>query len=137
MSLSTYSFVEQDYSGITATYIAATKALAADDFAKAKTELLSLANQTSGDLKVRAHAAATASNIMNMRIEFRELSEKIIALGIPPGYEVFICRMFRDGSRWIQKRGNIANPYWGQIMLTCGSPESSERPFPPELLIPR
>jgi hypothetical protein len=121
VGLRSYTFVGQDNPGITASYIAATEALAADDFPKAKAALIDLARQSKDDLKVRAEAAAAATDIMPMRTAFRELSEEIIALGVPPEYEVIICRMFRDGSRWIQKRGSIANPYWGRIMLTCGS----------------
>ena len=41
---------------------------------------------------------------------------------IPPGYAVAFCPMADDdrGARWVQKKGEIANPYFGSSMLICG-----------------
>jgi hypothetical protein len=64
-------------------YVAATEALAADDFDKARASLLALARQSQGDLKVKAEVASSARDSMTLRSAFREVSEEVIALGVP------------------------------------------------------
>src|SRR2546427_12029041 len=101
-------------------YIAAAEALAADNYAKAKIALEGLAAESQGDVKTKAQAAAGAKNIAAMRKEFRTLSEIIIKMAPPKGYAVAFCPMYEGGSSWIQKQGDIANPYYGKEMSDCG-----------------
>ncbi len=102
-------------------YVAAADALAADNFANAKAALASLANESQGDLKLKAQAAADAANIAAMRKAFKPLSEAIVKMNLPAGYSVAFCPMYEKGSSWVQKdNGKIANPYYGKTMLTCG-----------------
>jgi hypothetical protein len=112
--------VAQTKAPVSTKYFAASEALAADDYAKAKAALTDLANESQGDLKARAQAAAAAANIAAMRREFRTLSDLVVKMEIPKGYGVVFCPMYEKGSRWVQKQGTVANPYFGKTMLTCG-----------------
>jgi hypothetical protein len=44
---------------------------------------------------------------------------------IKPDYTIYIdhCPMYNDnkGADWISKESGIKNPYYGAMMLTCGS----------------
>jgi hypothetical protein len=101
-------------------YIAAAEALAADDYAKAKTALAGLAGESQGDLKVKAQAAAAAANLAAMRKAFKPLSEAVAKMDLPEGHNLLFCPMYEKGSYWVQKKGSTANPYFGKAMLTCG-----------------
>ena len=96
------------------------RALAADDFAKAKTALTDLAKESQGEVKARAQAAADAANIAAMRKAFKPLSEAVVKMGMPPGHVAAFCPMYEGGASWVQKGEKIANPYYGNSMLTCG-----------------
>jgi Cu(I)/Ag(I) efflux system membrane fusion protein len=101
-------------------YVAAAEALAADDYAKAKTALTGLAGESQGDLKLKAQAAAGAPNIAEMRKAFKPLSEVVSKMDLPAGHNLVFCPMFEKGAYWVQKKGSVANPYFGKTMLTCG-----------------
>lgn len=101
-------------------YIAGTEALAADDYAKAKAAFADLAKENQGELKAKAQATADAADIKAMRKSFRALSEVVAKMEMPKGYSAAFCPMYENGSQWVQKQGNIANPYYGKSMLTCG-----------------
>jgi len=101
-------------------YFAAHEALAADDFAKAKTALADLTKESQGEVKARAQAAADAADIRAMRKAFKPLSEAVIKMALPAGHVVAFCPMFEGGSSWVQKGDKVANPYFGKSMLTCG-----------------
>jgi hypothetical protein len=103
-------------------YFAAADALAADDFAKAKTALADMAKESQGVVKTKAQAAADAKDIAGMRKAFKDLSDDVIKMEIPQGYGVVFCPMYPGGGgRWAQKQGAVANPYFGKTMLTCGT----------------
>ena len=104
-------------------YIKAQEALANDDFAAAKKALQALGNHLEGTLQLAAEAAASAADIAALRTAFKALSEGFKSIDIPPGYAVAFCPMADDdqGARWIQKKGEIANPYFGSSMLICGA----------------
>jgi hypothetical protein len=40
---------------------------------------------------------------------------------LPPDYAVAFCPMYKGGSKWVQKKETLANPYFGKSMQTCGS----------------
>ena len=113
---------QQNNGAVSPNYIAAAEALAADNFAAAKTSLAALAKESQGMLKTQAEAAAKASTIAELRTAFKPLSETVITMELPKGYAVAFCPMFdkMKGGSWVQKQGNIANPYFGKAMLTCG-----------------
>ena len=112
--------VAQDKTTVSTKYVAAAEALAADDYAKAKTALTGLAADSQGDLKVKAQAAAGAANIAEMRKAFKPLSEVVAKMDLPSGHSLLFCPMYEKGSYWVQKKGATANPYFGKAMLTCG-----------------
>jgi hypothetical protein len=104
-------------------YFHAADALAMDDFGKAKQSLTALADATAGDLHDRAQTAADAADIEAMRASFKTLTEEVaVHMTYPDEYAVAFCPMYKEGSKWIQKReAAIANPYFGKSMPTCGS----------------
>jgi Cu(I)/Ag(I) efflux system membrane fusion protein len=102
-------------------YMDAATALAADDFDKARVSLTALAKQSTGEMQTRAQAAANASDIAAMRESFKELSAIASEMQLPPDYAVAYCPMYKGGSKWVQKKETLANPYYGETMLTCGN----------------
>jgi hypothetical protein len=102
-------------------YINAASALAADDFDKAKASLTALANESTGELKTKAQAAADAPQLAAMRDAFKDVSAIATEMQLPPDYAVALCPMYKGGARWVQKKDTLANPYFGKAMLTCGS----------------
>ena len=104
-------------------YMNAAASLANDDFAKAKTALTALEKASTGDLQVKARAAAAAADIAAMREAFKSLTEEVaVNMSDPDEYAVAYCPMYKGGSKWIQKReAPIANPYFGKSMQTCGA----------------
>ena len=80
---------------------------------------------------VRAAAAALAGagDLAAARVAFGEMSVPFVALvrahGVPAGYDLarFTCGMAQDvpeGGVWMQRDGELRNPYFGAAMLTCG-----------------
>jgi len=106
--------------GVSSHYITGQEALAADNYAKAKTAFAALAKESTGDLQAKAQATANAPNIAAMRDAFKPLSEVVIKMSLPSDYAVAYCPMYKGGASWVQKKGTINNPYFGKTMLTCG-----------------
>ncbi len=104
-------------------YVASQVARAADNFSAAGTALAELARESTGDLKVLAEEAAQAEDIDSMRSAFIPLSEELAKLDLPEGYVVAFCPMANNsqGANWVQKDGDIRNPYFGSAMLDCGA----------------
>jgi hypothetical protein len=104
-------------------YMHAASALAADDFRKAKEFLTALASESAGNLQAKAQGAADSADIEAMREAFKALSEEVaVNMSYPDDYAVAFCPMYKDGSKWIQKReAPIANPYFGKSKPSCGS----------------
>jgi Cu(I)/Ag(I) efflux system membrane fusion protein len=107
-------------------YTAAQEALAADNFAGAQKALQALAKTCTVDCedgcKPFVKAAANAMDIAKMRLAFKKVSDIIASHGAPEGYDVAYCPMADNnkGAYWVQKKGDIANPYFGASMLRCG-----------------
>lgn len=102
-------------------YIDAATALAADDFDKAKASLTAFAKESTGDIKALAQTAADTGDIAAMRAAFKPLSVAATSMELPDGYAVAFCPMYKGGSKWVQKKDKIANPYFGKTMQTCGN----------------
>lgn len=119
-------------------YLAAQRALAADDDAAAKTSLSQLgATATStaaalqgdaaaklGQIASAATAAGEAGDLKARRAAFKAVSGPMIELaksqvGGEKKIAVAYCPM-ADAS-WLQQGDVIANPYYGSEMPTCGS----------------
>ena len=101
-------------------YVRAQEALAADDFSGAQTALTSLTAIADNTVLPLAEAAAAASDIATMRSEFKPLSEFLAAMDLPAGFARAYCPMYDGGSNWVQTDGPVRNPYYGNVMLTCG-----------------
>ena len=104
-------------------YFHAASALAVDDFGRAREFLKTVASASSGDLRTQAQAAAAASDIEAMRAVFKGLTEAVVVnMSYPDDYAVAFCPMYKNGSKWIQKReAPIANPYLGKSVPPCGA----------------
>ncbi len=104
-------------------YIAAQEALAADNFAAAKTAMDALAASAEGEIEKLAADAAAVETIKLMRAAFKPLSEAVVKGDYPKGYAIAFCPMADNdkGAHWIQKDGKIMNPYFGSRMLHCGT----------------
>lgn len=113
---------ERVVSSLFQSYITAQEALASDDFTQARQAFSSLANESDGDVRELALKAAEAEDIDRARFEFKFLSAKVEQLEIPEGYMVAYCPMADEGkgATWVQKDGEISNPYFGAKMLRCG-----------------
>lgn len=107
-------------------YIEAQEALAADDYEKARGALSQLAENRSGDEEMAqlVRKAAQAEDINALRNAFKPLSEKAVGATLPDDVVVAYCPMV--DARWLQKDGEIANPYYGKEMLTCGRIETKK-----------
>jgi hypothetical protein len=101
-------------------YVAAQQALAVDNFDQARVALTALAGESSGDFQKEAQAAAAAPDIDSMRMAFRSASDILIRNGVPAEYAVAYCPMYKGGSKWVQTKGAIVNPYTGRSMPGCG-----------------
>ncbi|NKB69400.1 MAG: DUF3347 domain-containing protein [Candidatus Latescibacteria bacterium] len=108
-------------------YLQAQQALAGDDVEKAKAALTKMAELTEGQTAELARQAAAGKDMAAVRASFKPLSEAVIGGELPKDYGVAYCPMaFNDkGARWVQKKGEIANPYFGASMLRCGGFEDN------------
>ncbi len=99
-------------------YILAQEALAADNFDLAKSAIGDLAEKSDGELKKLSTAAFSAADLKSIREAFKPLSKFVTDQEIPEGLARAYCPMV--DSFWLQKEGDIANPYYGKSMLKCG-----------------
>ena len=104
-------------------YVASQEALAIDDYSEAGAALEKLASESTGDLKRLAQEAAQTLDIEGMRLAFIPLSDEVAKADLPGGYVKAFCPMANNsqGANWIQKDGNIMNPYFGTAMQHCGT----------------
>ena len=87
------------------------------------------AHEEAMDLSTSATAIAKASDIKLARTAFLTLSQEITSLvqhiGTTKETPLFIahCPMAFDnkGGSWLQSDKTVANPYYGSMMLRCGS----------------
>lgn len=118
--------------GLVALYVPMQEALAGDSIravkeqaAKIATEATAAAKSAPEKTRLEAIAAAakgmTATDIQELREQFRPLSHalaKLVEKGAVFGHGIFYCPM--ADAYWIQKHGDVANPYYGKMMLRCG-----------------
>lgn len=99
-------------------YVHAQEALAADNFDMARNAIKNLAEKSDGELKKLSEAVSTATDIKSIREAFKSLSELLAEQEIPDGLMKVYCPMVK--SFWLQKKGDVANPYLGKSMSSCG-----------------
>ena len=105
-------------------YVEAQEALAADDFTQAQQAMRQLGQYVEGELTEAVTATAGAGDIKAMRLAFRPMSDKLVkVLAVPESYALTYCPMVEGDKNgyWIQKKGEIMNPYLGASMLHCGA----------------
>jgi Cu(I)/Ag(I) efflux system membrane fusion protein len=115
-------------------YLMAADALAHDRFEEARAALTTMAGYADETLEPLAAAASGAGEIEELRRAFKPLSAAMLAAELPDGYAVAYCPMAFDyeGGHWIQRQGEIMNPYYGSGMLLCGAFKSIPSPKPGE-----
>ena len=103
-------------------YLMAQEALADDSFEPARQAVAALQAHLDPEHAGLAATAASASDLETLRAAFLPLSNALLDLELPGGYRIVHCPMAFDweGAHWIQKDGEIANPYYGSGMLNCG-----------------
>jgi hypothetical protein len=102
-------------------------ALAADSLSKAAPHAKALAGKAEAAggaaAKKAADALASAKNIEDARTHFGDLSAILVPLfqaDAIPGTTAYMCPMKQKP--WVQRGDQMANPYYGKAMLTCGTP---------------
>ena len=80
-----------------------------------------------------ADKLAAATTLGDARTQFGEVSRFVIALvtadsRLQAGWHRFDCSMASGFGGWLQRSPDIANPYMGTAMTTCGTRESFESP---------
>ena len=103
-------------------YLAAQDALSGDRLDEAIAALGHLSESAPEEVQ-RLVAGAEGADIDSVRVLFQSISEALIdGKPLMDGLRVARCPMAFDyqGGRWIQRNGDIANPYFGARMLHCG-----------------
>jgi hypothetical protein len=101
-------------------YLAAQDALAGDRLDEALAALGHLSGSAPEQVQ---RLVAGAEGADSVRVLFRSISESLIdGKPLMDGLRVASCPMAFDyqGARWIQRDGDLANPYFGARMLHCG-----------------
>lgn len=126
---------------LVAPYLSIQEALAGDDLEAAQSGGTSFlkamkhaphegeAHEEAADLKAPAQAIAESSNMKAARAAFLDLSRQMTSLVQHVGvtsetalYTAFCPMAFEGkGGQWIQADKTVANPYYGSMMLRCGS----------------
>jgi len=135
----THSF-DESMKPILAGYLKIQERLAADSTEGIAGEAQTLAAQASSldagqvsgehaahysEIPAKLHSAArglsNAPDIRSAREAFRDLSRPMAmwaTISRPPGINVVFCSM--AGASWLQREGEVRNPYYGAAMLNCG-----------------
>lgn len=86
------------------------------------------------EMKASAEAITNTDNIDTQRKHFKTLSKSVIkaarAFGTAEKLYVQYCPMADndEGANWLSQTEEIRNPYYGDMMLTCGNVESIINP---------
>lgn len=104
-------------------YVEIQEKLASDDITGAKTAASKALVATSSDkeLKKTFEKIIKAKDLEAGREAFKAASKHIVEArksDLPDEYMVAYCPM--AGAKWIQRKGDLKNPYFGKEMLSCG-----------------
>jgi len=105
-------------------YLRVSSALAADDLTTAKDSAQELAKVSTAakqeQLAAGAEALAGAPTIEAAREQFKAVSAGAVKLAQGrDGYYIMTCPMAQ--ADWVQASTQVANPYYGKSMSSCGS----------------
>ena len=103
-------------------YVNAQEALASDDLVLAMQAFDAMAEDSDGALEKMVLEISEAEDLESARSQFKQLFGKIRDMDLTKGYVVVHCPVADDGkgADWVQKEGDIANPYLGTAMKECG-----------------
>lgn len=115
-------------------------ALASDDLQGAQTKAKQLADAATAAAKssagfkavadaASAEAALATTDALAVRKQFGEVSRHFIAVlvadaALQQGRFIFECPMAPGYGKWVQTQSEVANPYMGKKMLSCGASTS-------------
>lgn len=105
-------------------YLKIHDALASDSMEGVKGAAQAIAassKKVSSEIRTAALSLAKAKDLDQARDEFKKLSEPVakwVKENASEKYLVAKCSM--AGASWVQKKGDIQNPYMGKKMLACG-----------------
>lgn len=111
-------------------YLKVASALAADDLPSARADAQVLATAATTlrrpDIGAAAQVVAKADSLATAREAFKTLSTPVIALAKQAkGYFILSCPMAK--ADWVQSTREVANPYFGKAMLTCGEVQAEPK----------
>ena len=135
------AFKPQFVDTLVAPYLSVQKALAGDDLKSAQVGAKAFlkamekaphegeAHEEAADLRAPAKTLSGATDIKVARTAFLDVSRQMTSLiqhvGVTtdtPLYTAFCPMAFNNkGGQWIQGDKKVANPYYGSMMLRCGS----------------
>lgn len=80
-----------------------------------------------GEAEDAAGRLKNARTLEEARGSFAEISQVLTVVAacepeLAQGWHLFECSMTEGYNRWMQRSGEVENPYQGQAMQTCGSP---------------
>ncbi|MBX9767425.1 MAG: hypothetical protein K2X47_09155 [Bdellovibrionales bacterium] len=105
-------------------YIKIQEKLASDSIGGIKSEAIAIqqaAKKLNPEISRTSEKLAGAKNIQEAREIFKELSGSVVPLvngSRTTEFEVVSCSMAK--AKWVQRKGDIKNPYYGKSMLSCG-----------------
>ena len=119
------AFVKANESEISKQITAFTKSISVVEMGKLSHESHMIWMEVLNDLETTSKQLSQEKNIEKQRSTFAKLSQPMYKLAQKAnlGYTVYYqnCPMFNGGSNWLSKDSDIKNPFYGNMMLTCGS----------------
>ena len=122
----------ENMKGLVAGYIDIQEALASDNLGQAKAKASDLLRskaelnqkQFTG-LKSELTGLSEAPSLQKARDRFKKISPAFVEwlkANKDDSLEILYCPM--AGAKWVQKKGDVKNPYYGSEMLRCGERSS-------------
>lgn len=119
------AFVKANESEISKQITVFSKSISTVEMGKLSHESHMVWMEVLNDLEATSKQLSQEKNIEKQRSTFAKLSQPMYKLAQKAnlGYTVYYqnCPMFDGGSNWLSKESAIKNPFYGNMMLTCGS----------------
>ncbi len=119
------AFVKANESEILKQITAFSKSISAVEMGKLSHESHTIWMEALKDLETTSKQLVQEKNIDKQRAFFAKLSSPMYKLALKTnlGYTIYYqnCPMFNGGSNWLSREETIKNPFYGNMMLTCGS----------------
>jgi len=119
------AFVKANESEISKQITVFSKSISTVEMGKLSHESHMVWMEVLNDLEATSKQLSQEKNIEKQRTTFAKLSQPMFKLAQKAnlGYTLYYqnCPMFNGGSNWLSKDSDIKNPFYGNMMLTCGS----------------